>query len=108
MIEDYPRCKRCGAPILTTLVPSPARRAATAYYNFSRLIFIALSPLCERCKRDPDIVLSVIETYCDLKLLDVQKEVIVKWVMENNKKELEKRIKPGQKLLGYRFEYTPE
>lgn len=107
MLEDYPKCKCCGAPILMPSAPPPVRRSATAYYNFSRLIFIALSPLCERCKRNPDIVISVIETYCDLKLLDVQKDVIVKWVMENNKKQLEKRIKPGQKLLGYRFEYIP-
>lgn len=103
MIEDYPRCKRCGAPILTTLVPPPARRAATTYYNMSRYLYTIGLCLCERCKSNCDNFISFIEEECNIKLMDYQKKVITNFIINYNREKYKKICKEQKNLLGTRF-----
>jgi hypothetical protein len=108
MLEDYPKCYMCKAPIFLTGGILPARRAATAFYNVSRTLSIAGNRLCPRCRSNPETFIKFIEDVMEVKLMEWQKKLIVRFVSESNRKRLEskKDRQDETKLLGKRFDIS--
>lgn len=108
MLEDYPKCKCCGAPIFLTGDILPARRAATSYYNASRTLSIVGNKLCPKCRSNPETFINFIEDVMELELMDCQKKLIVRFVSEANGQRLKskKDRQDEVKLLGKRFGYS--
>jgi hypothetical protein len=108
MLEDYPKCYMCKAPIFLTGDILPARRAATSYYNASRTLSIVSNKLCPRCRSNPETYINFIEDVMELKLMDYQKKLIVRFVSEANRQRLKskKDRQDEVKLLGARFDLS--
>lgn len=108
MLENYPKCYMCRAPIFLTGDILPARRAATSYYNASRTLSIAANKLCPRCRSNPETFIKFIEDVMGLELLEYQKKLIARFVSEANGQRLKskKDRQDEVKLLGKRFGYS--
>lgn len=52
-IHDYPKCRKCNAPIIIQPVAvPPVRRAATTSYNIFRINVALSTGLCAKCQKD--------------------------------------------------------
>jgi hypothetical protein len=98
----------CKAPIFLTGDILPARRAATSYYSAARTLSIVGNRLCPKCRSNPETYIKFIEDDMELKLMDYQKKLIVRFVSEANRKRLytKKDRQDEVKLLGARFDYS--
>ena len=108
MLQDYPKCYMCRAPIFLTGDILPERRGATSFYNVSRTLSIVGNKLCPRCRTNPETFIKFIEDVMEVELMEWQKKLIVNYVTKTNEQRLysKKERQDKTKLLGKRFDYS--